>query len=540
MDKCVGREMVDLNAKQIFINANPEYWDWFKKWWLQDFSWNGLKYKTYHPNQFTGIAQPLSAVWKGEENNLITFSGRSWTLFHLPEHDLDGNLSPKHPKWNSSEIVTSAKDDRKPWGEKTYKIFKEKILERLQSDGHSGDTSFFRDKCKLTGVWFPHDKYNETEFDDFESDNSPATDIIKNLFSSQHFRTLNESIERELHIEANWCHFPNGMNFSSIKFRYSDLNYCALLFPKFLKCIFSGHCNFHNSTFIGMADFEFSEFIGVTSFDGSEFTKGPNFSYCKFLEVTEFRDINFQKNTDFSSCKFSGKTKFHGSTFHESISFQECNFDVPKASYAGIPMGEIMLADVEECYRVLKQKLIAANHQSEAYEVAMAEQIARRRRWSFPSINFWRPFGKVIPKVGIYDNQEGIPWWDALLSKLYDLGSKYGQSAIRPVINLILIFILFSIFYTSIIYSDYDLCFKLWEDTCRIYGDGIKLSSRNSFPPFTISTFPKYNFENYGFPKFGDMKLASIQFLQVLQLSISSVLVFLLVLAVKRRLQLNT
>jgi hypothetical protein len=64
---------------------------WWRTWWSQDFSWDGLAAK---PAGFSGTLQDY---WRSEAPYLIDepHSTRRWTRFHCPFVFADGSLSPK-------------------------------------------------------------------------------------------------------------------------------------------------------------------------------------------------------------------------------------------------------------------------------------------------------------------------------------------------------------------------------------------------------------------------------------------------------------
>ena len=88
--------------------ADANYWSWFEHWWIQDFSWAGLK----RQQPYNSTVKELQSYWINEAGTLYEFGSddidgktvfRSWTRFHLPLHDIYGNLSPKHPDYKGGK-----------------------------------------------------------------------------------------------------------------------------------------------------------------------------------------------------------------------------------------------------------------------------------------------------------------------------------------------------------------------------------------------------------------------------------------------------
>ena len=81
---------MELTTAQIEINPNPEYWEWFKKWWDEDFSWEGLKDKK------TPEGTPLQDHYSHNSDKLIERFDREWHPVNAPYHDREGNIKKDH------------------------------------------------------------------------------------------------------------------------------------------------------------------------------------------------------------------------------------------------------------------------------------------------------------------------------------------------------------------------------------------------------------------------------------------------------------
>jgi len=87
---------MELTPKQELYNKNPMYWEWFKTWWEEDYTWDGLKDKT----NFSG--EPLQEYYKGSSKtpSLISAFGKEWCIVNLPPHNLEGDILKKETSHN--------------------------------------------------------------------------------------------------------------------------------------------------------------------------------------------------------------------------------------------------------------------------------------------------------------------------------------------------------------------------------------------------------------------------------------------------------
>ena len=82
--------------------TNFEVDDHFRQWWDEDWSWEGLANKPWKGGDEDSTIQDYWLKEK-QKDRLVDFAGRTWTRFHLPLHDLDGNLSDK-ASWSHEDF----------------------------------------------------------------------------------------------------------------------------------------------------------------------------------------------------------------------------------------------------------------------------------------------------------------------------------------------------------------------------------------------------------------------------------------------------
>src|SRR3569832_1209342 len=79
-----------LAERSIYSNA-------FRRWWKEDFSWDGLARKQILKAE--SRTQTLQENWSEVSVRLIEFAGRRWTIFHVPPHDLNGTPFDGEEHW---------------------------------------------------------------------------------------------------------------------------------------------------------------------------------------------------------------------------------------------------------------------------------------------------------------------------------------------------------------------------------------------------------------------------------------------------------
>ncbi len=268
-----------LTDLQITINDDPKYWEWFDKWWEQDFSWAGLAKKNiYNSNQ------TLQDYWSGERDDLIEFAGRNWTRFHLPFHDQEGNPSPKH-NFNQDEDAL--------WQQEIKKKLNEATLQQA---------------AQFTGVVFPE------------------------RFMSTRKRTTDPNAD--ICLRADWAQFGRKACFSDLSFSgntnfsnaYFDVgaSFEYVLFEsrtKFAMAQFGDFISFKDVKFRDIADFGGARFRASSTFLNAEFKDNAIFKNTQFKESTRFENAVFRKHALFNYVVFGPFANFDKAKFFDTCSF---------------------------------------------------------------------------------------------------------------------------------------------------------------------------------------------------------------------------
>ena len=192
---------------------------------------------------------------------------------------------------------------------------------------------------------------------------------------------------------------------------------------------------------------------------------------------------------------------------------------------------------LEDCYRTLKLFNEDRRHRVEEGRFHRLELIARRRRR--------RPKYTALQMLAFWQEKEGIPIWERVLSHIYGGASRYGNSVVLPIVWLICGVLLFAAIYAAMASFPHHtptvselenalsfsagrvLPFGPWADpeACSRIGQMLETAGRENCTGGAI---------HYGtWVPFGLRLLASIQSLTAI------ILVFLSGLAIRRRFQMN-
>lgn len=539
--------------KRLDLIADFNYWQWFENWWDQDFSWRGLSAKPLNDD----TANTLQTVWASEQNSLIEFGDgwyeeknkkRLWTEYHLPLHDLYGNLSPKHPDSSS----------KNKWNAKQFSSFYSKLRTFVRGKRKktiNGPINL----CFLNGIVFPQsgngvfaiDKPEEYNYVSAEWCYFPANNSIPTTNFSNSSSFANSYFGRRS--EFNGCIFGDSIDFRNCIFGASN---------RFNNSTFGDHANFSNASFSGKTDFlefkfgnslNFREakfldecvfrgiFKGLVTFDKTHFTYVARFTQstfegrtsfqkCKFLEGANFDKVSSSSlftfegavfdgdflfsedneskfRADFDNAEFRSLTNFAGSSLHPDSSFSNCVFAEPKRENA---------VESEKAYRSLYREFEQINDRSSALDVGRLILIAKLRQFPSKDVSF-----------GTYT-----------ILTLYKLFSNFGQSLLRPIAGIAIISLLWSMIYNYILVPKSDICWA-WEKGCNLATEGNLLSASLSVPPFSqlVATYiSRINQVTDWIPANVELTLGLFA---VSQLSLCALLIFLFGLAVRRRVLLN-
>lgn len=530
------------------------YRDWLQAWWKEDFSLEGLKQRLKE-----GEWQSVSELISGFPT--FEFSGRNFSIFHLPLHDPAGMISNRtdalaeHQTSMAARLVRALENDRGSSATLLrgmiidYPIYFENQVIRSALDA---DYAFFADPAQFSNLDFRKwATFNKAYFEDCSFINS---------------------------------HFQSVASFRGCSFRYAD----------FSGTRFSAGANFEDCRFIGSATFSNCDFASGASFDGSSFlaefyfdqsrtldvTSSEDkkeaflFRRCSFLMDSHFSNRDFGRPTDFSESRFYGFARFHNCRLHQDTTFRDTdfgphdrspidaiwgivkydtkksgfNYDTPSRATALPPRFEPLdalniggkfyqydmkglseyrwtmlalhypwrmvktyksahFADLEQSFRILRRVCSEASLRPEANKFFRLEMHARRRR----------PLGR------------DIGWTDKILSHLYGSLARYGESVLAPLLWLALL----------LIFAGFALHLVWGGDPTHNYIYDVSGAMKAVFRPFAVwnDTVSPINPRIDSTPH--QYRVLTSNFLMTF-VSIASVsLIFLFGLAVKRRFQMD-
>jgi len=474
-----------LTPQQQKINNDPAYWDHFDQWWDQDFSWDGLaKHKIEnHPD-----GHSLQDYWREEEGRLIEFGGREWTRFHLPPHDQAGDVSDKFGVtqqdwtlggWQSwRKTIISKLDQAKEYTPRPLTLLRSVLGDpRAQFQGvcfpahfdlsenprplqvrtlHiNADWSRFEDQANFNSVIFGSEVVFENAFFGTLSNFHKSHFSGPVWFSDARFgkivnfgQVIFASIacydrasfdEDAIFLTAKF----NGETFFEQSSFDNNVNFTECSFgngTSFKQATFSGQANFEHAVFGHEASFERTTFGKITSFHATKFGQLTKFLKSKFNGYVNFVDAEFEAGLSFKQAEFEGLAKFHGCKFHQDTSFAEAEFAVPGQG-AGFWV-DFWLKN----HGFADTKLEVTTEQAEQYQRAF--RALRQHMEDLRNHEQEMKFSRLEKKsqeqrTGSKDVPFSVRW----LSRIYGFIADYGQSVWRPVIGLIVLFLVASVAY---------------------------------------------------------------------------------------------
>lgn len=262
---------------------------WWKDWWEEDYSWEGLAQKPWQgwcvlpdgqvvedpsswpigsPNHGS---QPLNArsatlqdYWRDQEYFLIEcpVSGKSFTPIHLPLEWQNGSITPN--------------------------VDQCEILRAKLSDVTAGEFDFL-------GRPIGPDRRAQLE-----------GAVLRN-FNVEFFAPNRDS-----------------KNLNHLIFSATRSFFCGPAF--FSGARFSGCISFKNAAFSSYVTFAGAEFSGFSDFEGAAFSEVVWFDNARFGKEVRFTDANFSRGIWFSDATFSSDAVFRCAVFEEHAVFKGAAF----------------------------------------------------------------------------------------------------------------------------------------------------------------------------------------------------------------------
>jgi hypothetical protein len=321
----------------------------------------------------------------------------------------------------------------------------------------------------------------------------------------------------------------------------------------FESATFSGYASFGSATFSSDASFGSATFSGYASFESATFSGGSRFGSATFSGYASFGSATFSGDASFESATFSGDAWFGSATFQNSTNCQEAAFE-KKTSFTGIK--------VDRTFDMTGAKF----KQVPAFNQADFKQTPDLDKVEFPLPFFWgdaeliakyRAIRRMAMQGADYEREQMAfkgelrsrrwttdKWWHlgTWFGLLYDLLADCGRSIVRPMLLWQASVVFFAILYTR-------LADQGGEGWSRCVGEGgapfikaLFLSGRNALVLFSggrdarITQAYRCLYGGDGEPHIPD----SVSFLEAfVQVPVSAVLIFLLLLAIKNRFKIK-
>ena len=414
--------------------------------------------------------------------DLIEFNGKDWCVWHLPL-GCGGAESPKS-HWDDARIeafnervldlVDQVKASDKPlnlWGvvfpgPVDFRRYagEENALPGVWFDGGMFGGRALFSKCAFSGIA----SFDRTTFRDgahFDKVTfgglalfSDATFCTPALFDRATFAVLARFDRARLSRGARFVRavlhaalfagatFGDEARFDEATFSGYQSSFLWARFKGlavFRYAVFSGHVSFQEATFDGDALFNGDPtgegrvraadmFPATVEFRSANFGGRANFTNRRFLSATDFRDATFQVAPEFHDAVLSQNTRFAGTRF----------LDRKGTEYV----------DAAMAYRTLKLAMESLRaRDEEALFYGYEQQSLRASKDTARSVK--------------------------LFSWLYEKTAMYGQSFVRPVVWLLVIFAVFSLVYLATLHSGSTIA---WEDGER----ALRFALQQVFQPF--------------------------------------------------------
>jgi len=241
------------------------------------------------------------------DEELHTFDGKSWCLFHLPMKDINDVYS-----------------DKNDWT--TDNTFFNRMIESASRVARDG-------RLDLSGVVFPSDvNVSDKQLSSLVFFNCVFYGSVK--FNNTRFMDL---IFKECRFKK-FVHFTNVIIEKDCLFSRSNISSGIILdncdiglesdfshitsdgWTYFVNVRFEKKSNFSHSK-LRKAIFQKSEFKAIVRFNETKFVDGADFSHVKFFHEARFRKSEFSGDTHFNEASFGQSAWFDRCQFFEDVNF---------------------------------------------------------------------------------------------------------------------------------------------------------------------------------------------------------------------------
>ncbi len=332
--------------------------------------------------------------------------------------------------------------------------------------------------------------------------------------------------------------FPFVANFSKVTFSDSVMFFQTKFRDKalFAKTKFQNAAYFATATFSDTifmdaifddcADFDDATFNDNISFIRTSFNQSVYFSRTTFRGFSYFTAIEGKSFFSFRNAKFHLVPDFNQAHFTEAPQFDDADFS--KALNRSQDESNVNLSSR---WRALK-RLAIQGHDHERELIFFAEEIKSQRGIQ----------DKAFPNPVNYFNNEpvwpgGARYW---FGYLYQYSSDFGRSVMRPLFWLMVLGFLF-----QVLYLKYPVDSEPQENTSCNRSEAATYLSVRSASPFLPATSYSENLSRsyaclYGRNSDGKENIPNaIVFISIFQTILSTILIFLLLLALRNRFRIK-
>lgn len=281
-------------------------------------------------------------------------------------------------------------------------------------------------------------------------------------FTAEFYRNVEGAIAHNREINFRGVVFPgavelkkktlHGANFDSAVF-CGDADFESSTFTRtasFSDAIFANLASFSGAKFSSLAIFQGAFFQHSANFQRCEFGDWANFAYVRIDDVTDFRNAKFAASTDFRSPRLPEHSQFWFALFSDTTFADEVDFvnrvfltgaDFEGAKFFvapkfhGCTFHEATIFPNESAFLDRSDKRAPAAYRT--LRLAMEKQSSRREAGMF----------YALEQASLRNASEELAKHQWLMSWLYEKVSDYGRNAIRPLVWLLAVTILFAWIY---------------------------------------------------------------------------------------------
>jgi uncharacterized protein YjbI with pentapeptide repeats len=256
------------------------------------------------------------------------------------------------------------------------------------------------------------------------------------------------------------AYFGPNCNFSKAKFRRAAIFSNAIFegVCSFQSCQFEFTINFNHTMFLGKTNFNNCAFMqdsiftntifhNILDFQKAIFRRTVDFGNAEFLSNTSFADVQFFYPPYFNYTKFRGRASFFGSSFsNKEVTLNRC--DLSKLIFHGLPqIGDGLL--IKRCRWAKKFNLIPSFGRIFIEDEIVfpgsekvIDKYRKLQKYFYDSCYFDLAREFYIGFMICKRKAAKRTFWVIVFDFIYSVISRYGESITRPILTLILMWLI--------------------------------------------------------------------------------------------------